>query len=142
MKQCNSATSQSCLELCIQVGKQLYKLFDRRLEGLGLTPVQLQVLHALAVGEGLAMSELSKQLCCVGSNITAIVGRMTEAGWVKRRRDPHDRRVSLVQITRRGRALLAAATEAPCCGPAAADWLTAGEWRELCRILGKLLARL
>jgi len=138
MKQIGTLPSETCLELCIQVGKRLYKWFERRLERAALTPVQLQVLVALAKGKGLAMGDLKDQLCCVGSNVTAVVARMAEAGLVERQADQRDRRVRLVRITRRGRHLLAEATETPRCCPEMAELLTAQEWRRLQRLLIKV----
>jgi DNA-binding MarR family transcriptional regulator len=141
MKQLPDA-SQTCLELCIQVGKELYKRFDRRLGALGLTPVQAQVLAALADTEGLSMRDLGERLCCVDSNVTAIVGRMVEAGWVERHPDPQDARVRRVRITPQGRGLLAAATEAPRCCPELAALLSPREWADLRRLIGKIRSRL
>jgi DNA-binding MarR family transcriptional regulator len=142
MKQSDSVSQQGCLELCIQVGKQLYKQFDRRLEQLGLTPVQLQVLAGLAGGRWLTMGELSERLCCAGSNVTAVVGRMAEAGLVERRPDPSDRRSRRVRITSRGRTLLRAATHVPQCCPELGPLLSPAEWSQLCRLLGKLWSRM
>ena len=142
MNKLREPASQTCFDLCIQVGKRLYKWFNRRLEQLGLTPVQLQVLAALADHEALRMSELGEQLCCVGSNITAVIGRMADAGWVERRPDPGDRRVRSLRITRKGRALLASATHTPRCCPEAARWLRAGEWAQFRRMLRKLESHL
>lgn len=142
MKQSDSASQQSCLELCILVGKQLYKQFDRRLEQLGLTPVQLQVLAGLAGDEWLTMSELGERLCCAGSNVTAVVGRMAGAGLVERRPDPADRRLRRVRITARGRTLLQAATQVPQCCPELGPLLSPTEWTHLCRLLGKLWSRM
>lgn len=138
MKQKTCACSRDCLELCIQIGKGLYKWFDRRLEQLGLTPVQLQVLAVLPRGKTMSMSELKEQLCCANSNVTAIVKRMADAGWVERKTDSQDRRVNLVRITPQGSKLLAAVTNRSYCCPDAEDWLTVKEWAELMRLLGKL----
>jgi DNA-binding MarR family transcriptional regulator len=137
-----SDAPQVCLEFCIQVGKELYKRFDRRLDALGLTPVQVQVLAVLAEAESLRMHDLGERLCCVGSNVTAIVGRMVEAGWVERHVDPEDARARRVRITSRGRELVAEATEAPRCCPELATLLSATEWAELRRLLGKVWSRL
>src|SRR5574340_270934 len=134
--------SQGCLELCIQVGKELYKRFNRRLGSLGMTPVQAQVLAALAETEGLTMHALGQRLCCAGSNVTAVIGRMVEAGWVERLADPKDARVRQVRITPQGRELLAAATEAPRCCPELAALLSPTEWAHLRRLIGKINSRL
>jgi MarR family 2-MHQ and catechol resistance regulon transcriptional repressor len=142
MKRRKDPSPETSIELCIQVGKGLYKWFDRRLKRLALTPAQLQVLAALANNDRLTMSALSEQLCCVGSNITALIGRMAEKGWVKREQHLQDRRVGLLRITPRGRHLLARATETPRCCREMAELLTPEEWAELRRLLEKLQSAL
>ena len=105
-------------------------------------PCATQVLAGLAGGEWLTMGELSERLCCAGSNVTAVVGRMEEAGLVARRADAKDRRLRRVRITARGRTLLRAATQVPQCCPELGPLLSAPEWQQLCRLLGKLWSRM
>jgi DNA-binding MarR family transcriptional regulator len=43
------------------------------------------------------------------SNVTGLVDRMEQAGWVERVPDPEDRRVKRIQMTKPGREILAKA---------------------------------
>ena len=51
------------------------------------------------------MGELAKQLACDSSNITWITDRLEERGLVERQAAEHDRRVKLLVLTPKGRAL-------------------------------------
>jgi MarR family transcriptional regulator, organic hydroperoxide resistance regulator len=75
------------------------------LEKLGLYRGQNFVLTALAKQEGLAQSELAEKLLVSPPTISNSLERMEAAGWIERRTDPEDRRVSRVYLTAAGRAL-------------------------------------
>ena len=75
------------------------------LEELGLYRGQNFVLTALAEQEGLAQSELAEKLLVRPPTISNSLERMETAGWIVRRPDPDDRRVSRVYLTDAGRAL-------------------------------------
>jgi DNA-binding MarR family transcriptional regulator len=75
------------------------------LEDLGLYRGQNFVLTALAEQEGLAQSELAERLLVTPPTISNSLERMETAGWIVRRPDPDDRRVSRVYLTPAGRAL-------------------------------------
>jgi DNA-binding MarR family transcriptional regulator len=53
------------------------------------------------------MGELAKQLACDSSNVTWITDRLEERGLVQRQAAEHDRRVKLLVLTAKGRALRA-----------------------------------
>jgi len=81
---------------------------ESRLEGvldpLGLSLARLGVLRALdEAPEPVSLSDLAKQLACVRSNITQIVDRLEEDGYVRRRADPADRRGVQAELTAVGR---------------------------------------
>jgi DNA-binding MarR family transcriptional regulator len=75
------------------------------LEELGLYRGQNFVLTALAELEGLAQSELAEKLLVTPPTISNSLERMETAGWIVRRPDADDRRVSRVYLTDAGRAL-------------------------------------
>ncbi len=75
------------------------------LEELGLYRGQNFVLTALAKQEGLAQSELAERLLVRPPTISNSLERMETAGWIVRRPDPDDRRVSRVYLTDAGRVL-------------------------------------
>jgi DNA-binding MarR family transcriptional regulator len=75
------------------------------LEELGVYRGQNFVLIALSEQEGLAQSELAEKLLVTPPTISNSLDRMETAGWIVRRPDPDDRRVSRVYLTEVGCAL-------------------------------------
>jgi DNA-binding MarR family transcriptional regulator len=74
----------------------------------GLTAAQFNVLNVLSDhAAGLSQRELGDVLVVDRSNITGLLDRMGEAGWVRRSDDPADRRVYRVTLTPAGRKLWA-----------------------------------
>lgn len=56
---------------------------------------------------GVPLSQISKEMLADNSNLTRLVDRLEARGLVRRAADPHDRRVTLVQLTPAGAALIA-----------------------------------
>lgn len=78
----------------------------RRLRAeFGETLPRFDLLAQLAkVPAGLALSELSKRMMVSNGNLTALVERLVEAGWIERRTSATDRRVQVARLTTAGRA--------------------------------------
>ena len=74
-------------------------------EALGLYRGQPRMLRALWAQEGLTHTELSRQLRVQPATITKMIQRMEKAGFVERRQDPDDQRVSRVYLTAAGQAV-------------------------------------
>lgn len=83
---------------------------DRLLRPHGLTESQFNVLMLLKYqaenGGGLNQTQLGRMLLVNRSNVTGLVDRMEQNGWVERLATTGDRRVNQVRITQEGRALL------------------------------------
>ena len=77
------------------------------LEEIGLYRGQPPVLHALWDQDGLTHSELAARLYVQPATVTKMIQRMEKAGFVARRDDPEDQRVSRVYLTDVGRAIQA-----------------------------------
>ena len=73
------------------------------LEDLGLYRGQPPVLRALWEREGLTHSELAARLHVQPATITKMIQRMERTGFVERRPDPKDQRLSRVYLTEAGR---------------------------------------
>jgi DNA-binding MarR family transcriptional regulator len=73
--------------------------YDLRSEEL--TVPQFMIL-SYATPEGVPLSEISSRMLCDNSNLTGIVDRLISKGYVERRPDPQDRRVSLICISPAG----------------------------------------
>jgi MarR family transcriptional regulator, organic hydroperoxide resistance regulator len=72
-------------------------------EELELTPSQGMALRSL--DRPLPMSTLAEALACDASNITGIVDKLESRGLIDRRAADHDRRIKMLFVTDRGRAL-------------------------------------
>jgi len=81
----------------------LNRFFDER----GITGAQYGVLRCVADAgdEGLMLSDLSKRLMVTCGNITGVVDRLEQAGYLRRERSPEDRRVIRARLTPEGHAL-------------------------------------
>ncbi len=73
--------------------------YDLRSEDL--TIPQFMIL-TYATPEGMPLSAISSRMLCDNSNLTGIVERLISKGYVERRPDPQDRRVSLICLTLAG----------------------------------------
>lgn len=76
-----------------------YNRYDLRSEDL--TVPQFMILN-YATPDGVPLSEISSRMLCDNSNLTGIVDRLISKGYVERRPDPQDRRVSLICLTTDG----------------------------------------
>ena len=91
--------------LLVQVTKLHRAHAHAALEELGVYRGQNFILTALGEQEGLAQSELADRLLVRPPTISTSLERMEEAGWIERRPDPGDRRISRVYLTEAGHAL-------------------------------------
>lgn len=84
--------------------KTHYKLLgylSDKLAQSGITWPQFHALYHIS-DEGIPVNELARELGCNASNITGLIDRMIENGWVYREHSEEDRRVWLVRLTGEG----------------------------------------
>jgi DNA-binding MarR family transcriptional regulator len=72
------------------------------LEALGLYRGQPPVLQALWEQQGLTHKEVATRLNIAPATVTKMIQRMEKAGFVLRKPDPEDQRVSRVYLTKAG----------------------------------------
>lgn len=77
--------------------------FLRASRELGLTPAQAELLCAAM--QPAAVGRLAETLRCDRTNVTHLVDRAVERGWVQRRAHEHDRRSSVIALTPTGEKL-------------------------------------
>ncbi|MHC4215417.1 MAG: MarR family winged helix-turn-helix transcriptional regulator [Planctomycetota bacterium] len=65
----------------------------------GLTPIQALVLQAISEQEGQSASEISKRLLLDNATLSGVLDRLADGGWVERRADETDRRVSRIFLS-------------------------------------------
>ena len=75
------------------------------LEGLGLYRGQPPVLSALWEQEGLTQKELAEKLQNTAATITKMLQRMEKAGFILRKPDEKDQRITRVYLTYAGRSV-------------------------------------
>jgi MarR family transcriptional regulator, organic hydroperoxide resistance regulator len=97
--------SESLDQLLAQVCRLKHARVQALLETLGLYEGQPSMLRTLWAEEGLTHTELAKRLRVQPATITKMIQRMQKAGFVERRPDPQDERVSRVYLTEAGRAV-------------------------------------
>jgi DNA-binding MarR family transcriptional regulator len=90
-----------------QICKLHYFRAFELLEKIGLYRGQPPMLRALSEEEGLTHSELAAHLHVTPATITKMIKRMEKAGFVERRPDLEDQRISRVYLTQAGRAIQA-----------------------------------
>jgi len=119
--------------------KRLTQFQGQTLKAARLTPPQYFVLSLLSERDARPFKELAAALGCTPATVTGIVDTMEKKGLVVRGPNPADRRSLLVKMTGAGKALLKTTPGlekvfGSCC----CNVLSAGEARELSRLLQKL----
>ncbi len=71
----------------------------------GLTPVQHLILESLWKEEGLSLGEIGKRLVLDKPTLSGVVNRMTEKGWVVKKPDDDDKRVSRIYLKNKAKRL-------------------------------------
>lgn len=105
----------------------------------GLTESQFAVLEAIHHLGPLSQGQLCQKILRSGSNVTTVVDNLERDKLVRRERDEADRRVQIVQLTERGRALVTTALPPHVSRiTSLMSTLTKDEQRELGRICRKL----
>lgn len=99
--------AESLDSLFAQICRLKHARIHTLLETLGLYRGQPSVLQALWEQEGLMHTELARCLQVQPATITKMLQRMEKAGFIERRPDPDDQRVSRVYLTDAGRAVRA-----------------------------------
>lgn len=112
---------------------------EDRLTALGLYPGQEHMLMQLWNEEGVTQSALVERLCVEPSTVTKSLQRLEKVGFVERRQDSEDSRVSRVYLTDAGRELQVPVRQIWCdLEKVMVDGLSDVELALLRRILGQI----
>lgn len=85
--------------LISDVSRLMRRVYDRRVEPLGLTRAQWRVLVHLYRREGISQTELAAVLEIEKPTLGRLVDRLEEKGWVERRVDERDQRARRLMVT-------------------------------------------
>jgi len=135
----NTMVGQLMLRTCRLVGERVRV----KMEGIGFHKAQGFAVFYLAHHEGVPQSEIARSFGLSPASVTNMLQRMERDGWIERRPDPDDQRISRVYLTKQARALAdEAAGMFHELEREVTSALTAAEQAELRAILLKVHARL
>src|SRR5881409_964473 len=97
--------------LMIKLGRITMHRFTEALEPYGIRPRHLAALIELRDRGELTQQSLCGQLHLDPTNLVAILNELEERGFATRRRDPDDRRRHLVEVTKKGIAVIEKVSE-------------------------------
>src|SRR6266850_1923563 len=92
--------------LMIKLGRITTHRFTEALEPFGIRPRHVAALIELRDQGELTQQSLCGQLHLDPTNLVAILNELEERGYATRRRDPEDRRRHLVEVSKKGIAVL------------------------------------
>jgi DNA-binding MarR family transcriptional regulator len=131
---------QELARLMAEFGKAYTRRIFSEVGRAGTTPARARLLMALQCPTGAQMSEVGARLGVTPRNVTKLVDGLEEEGLLKREPHPHDRRVTLLRLTDKGRQVSHQSMGANWATAAQLyERLSAAERRDLARILRKLL---
>lgn len=84
----------------------LHSCMNRCYEDYGMTGIQGLVLMEVANDEECKLGALAQRLLMTNSNLSAIIKRMEEHGWIHRYRSAHDERIVYVRVSETGTQIL------------------------------------
>jgi DNA-binding MarR family transcriptional regulator len=114
-----------------------------KMERVGLHRAQGPALFFLWHHEGTPQSEIARSLHLTAASVTNMLQRMERDGWIERKPDPGDQRVSRVYLTEKAKALHAEAQASfRELDEEIVDVLDADEQTTFRRLLGKIHAQL
>jgi MarR family transcriptional regulator, 2-MHQ and catechol-resistance regulon repressor len=79
---------------------------SRQLSATGLTLTQFAVLEALYHLGPMSLSDIAQKILTTGGNLTMVVGNLEKQGLAHRQKSPEDRRVLVVALAVKGKALI------------------------------------
>ncbi|HMQ35889.1 MAG TPA: MarR family transcriptional regulator [Chloroflexaceae bacterium] len=91
--------------LFLKLHKRFQELNREEFRPYDLSTPQYAILFHATV-EGVPLSYICQEMVADNSNLTRLVDRLEARGLVRRAPDPRDRRVTLVQLTPQGKALI------------------------------------
>ncbi|WP_344619030.1 MarR family transcriptional regulator [Dactylosporangium salmoneum] len=103
---------QVCFALAV-ASRNVIALYRPLLEPMGLTHPQYLVMLALWQHSSLSVKDLSRLLQLDPGTLSPLLKRLESAGYIDRRRAPHDERVLEVTLTEAGKLLRADAERIP-----------------------------
>jgi MarR family transcriptional regulator, 2-MHQ and catechol-resistance regulon repressor len=91
----------------VRASDSVVRKLGANFEAAGLTTAQFAILEAIYHLGPMCQKTLAEKLLRSGGNITVVVDNLEKRGWARRKRQADDKRMVQIQLTPRGRALIA-----------------------------------
>jgi MarR family 2-MHQ and catechol resistance regulon transcriptional repressor len=105
-KENSSAKSMSAYVRMMRASDVINSYISQTWREAGLTISQFGVLEVLYHKGPLCQSDIANKILKTTGNITMVIENLSRKHYIKRVRDPHDRRYYIVHLTEKGRALI------------------------------------
>ncbi|MGL4637835.1 MAG: MarR family winged helix-turn-helix transcriptional regulator [Beijerinckiaceae bacterium] len=99
----NSITPDRTYFRFIRLHQRVFAEMGQTLKPTGLSIPQFDVLSTLTEQQGLSQSDLATRLYVTKGNVSGLIDRLVDAGFVERRNAPGDRRSNALFLTEAGR---------------------------------------
>ncbi|MCR5409728.1 MAG: MarR family transcriptional regulator [Lachnospiraceae bacterium] len=129
-------------QLCFPLyacGRKIVGSYTPYLKPLGLTYTQYIAMMVMWEKESVSVGQMGEMLHLDAGTLTPLLKRLEKAGYVTRQRSKEDERITVISITRKGKALRDKCSDIPSKLAAEGSALTDKEAKELYRILYKFL---
>jgi MarR family transcriptional regulator, organic hydroperoxide resistance regulator len=103
LKMTDAVTAERIYFRFLRLRQQVFAEMAHILKPLNLSIPQFDVLSTLTEQDGLSQSDLAEKLYVTKGNVSGLIDRLAEAGYVERRATPGDRRANAVILTASGR---------------------------------------
>ncbi|MED1205696.1 MarR family winged helix-turn-helix transcriptional regulator [Heyndrickxia acidicola] len=85
------------------INKAIFRLVKSDADRIGVTVVQLKVLHHISTCPNIGLGELAEHLRLTNSTVSGVIDRLVHNGLIDRVTSPQDRRAISLQLTERGK---------------------------------------
>lgn len=92
-------------DIIVELFKNILTIEERALRRRGIKELSMSEIHvieAIDVGEGKMMSEIAEILDITMGTMTSAINKLEQKGYVKRTKDPRDKRIVIASLTRKG----------------------------------------
>ena len=101
-----STTEEKILIGVSRLRNLMHRAMERHFRENGLTSAQFSVLEALYSKGELKVTEIQEAILGTPGNVPVIINNLAKAGYVSKKQDAEDKRVSFISLTDSGRELI------------------------------------
>ena len=100
---CSAEHNASYLSMLMRINRRFMGKCFGQMQELGIYPGQIPVLGLLAYKDGLSQREIAEKLRIKPPTVNVTVQRLEKAGFLCRKADKKDQRISRIYLTEKGR---------------------------------------